>query len=143
MFTIISIHWDERNKGWIVDSNKCKIKSNKKNIVEISVSGILGNIFIHKEIFDFLKIYYPSEYNSKDYVNIDWAAYSLRDCIFFIENNNDLYKGLSYFYRNLEKVEINENLNGNKIDYFIDRSSFSHGFFYSFSSTKKLFEPFH
>ena len=134
MFTIISIHWDERNKGWIVDSNKCKIKSNKKNIVEISVSGILGNIFIHKEIFDFLKIYYPSEYNSKDYVNIDWAAYSLRDCIFFIENNNDLYKGLSYFYRNLEKVELNETLNGNKIDYFIDRSSFSHGFFSSFSS---------
>lgn len=134
MFTIISIHWDERNKGWMVVHNKCKIKSNKKNIIEISISGIRGNIFIHNDIFGFLKIFYPTDFNSKDYVNIDWAAYSLRDCIFFVENINDLNKGMSYFYRNLEKVELNEELNGNKIDYFIDRSSFSHGFFSSFSS---------
>lgn len=134
MFTIISIHWDERNKGWIVDSNKCKIKSNKKNIIEIEVSSVRDNIFIHKDVFDFLKVFYPSDYKSNDYINIDWAAYTLRDCIFFIKNNTDLSKGLGYFYRNLEKVELNEDLNGNRIDYFIDRSSFSHGFFFSFST---------
>lgn len=131
MITIVSIHWDVRNKGWVIDSDKCKIKSNKKNIVEISISGVRKNVFIHKDIFKYLEIFYPTEYNSTDYSNIDWAAYSLRDCIFFIENTQDFKKGLCYFYRNLEKVEINEELNGNKVDYFIDRSSFSHGFFIS------------
>lgn len=130
MFTIVSIHWDERNKGWVIDSDKCKIKSNKKNIFEISISSARKNIFIHKEIFDYLKIFYPTEYNSNNYSNIDWAAYSLRDCIFFLQKKDDLKKGLSYFYRTLEKVEINESLNGNKINFSIDRSSFSHGFFY-------------
>jgi hypothetical protein len=133
MFKVVSICWSDRQRGWNITSNVCKIKSDKKNILEISVNGFKDNIYIHKNIFDFLHIYYKADENENNYTNIDWAAYSLEECIFFIQNDADLHKGVSYFYRTLEKIEENEELRGNKLIHFINRSQLSHGFFYSFS----------
>jgi hypothetical protein len=143
MFKIVSIHWDNRKRDWLVTTNKCKIKSDKKNILEISVDGFRKNLFIHKNIFDFLTIYYKAEENENNYTNIDWAALSLDECIIFIEKDSDINKCISYFYRTLEKIEENEELKGNKLDHFYNRTQLSHGLFYpSYPHKEKRFGKF-
>ncbi len=129
MFNVVSIGWNNRQKNWTVYTDKCKIKSTKKNIVQIFVSGYQKNIYIHKSIFGFLKIYYKTDEENYTYTNIDWAAISLDECIFFVEEDRDIKRGVSYFYRTLELLEENEQLKGNKFNRFVNRSAFSHGFF--------------
>ncbi len=102
MFNVVSIGWNNRQKNWTVYTDKCKIKSTKKNIVQIFVSGYQKNIYVHKSIFDFLKIYYKTDEDNYNYTNIDWAAISLDECIFFVEEERDIKRGVSYFYRTLE-----------------------------------------
>lgn len=129
MFNIVSIGWNNRQKNWSIYTDRCKIKSTKKNIIQIFVLGYQKNIYIHKGIFDFLKIYYKTDEDDSSYTNINWAAASLDECIFFIEDEKDTKKGVSYFYRTLEFLEETEQLKGNKLNKFVNRSVFSHGFF--------------
>lgn len=129
MFNVVSIGWNNRQKNWTIYTDKCKIKSRRKNILEIYVYGNQKNLYIHKNIFDYLTIFYKTDEETTDYTNIDWAASNLEECIFFIKNENEIQKGISYFYRTLENLEINEDLKGNKLKQFINRTRFSHGLF--------------
>jgi hypothetical protein len=129
MFNVVSIGWNIRQKDWTIYIDRCKIKSRRKSILEIYVFGTQRNIYIHKSIFNYLTMFYKTDEDTDDYTNIDWAASNLKECIFFIESENDIQRGISYFYRTLEKIENNEDLKGNKISQFIDRTRFSHGLF--------------
>lgn len=137
MFKIVSICWDKRQRGWTILSDKCKIKSDKKNILEIAIGGQRKSIYIHKTIFDFLKIFYKADEQTNDYINIDWAASTLDECIFFVDNDYDIQKGVSYFYRTLENIENKEQLKGNKHILFYKRSQLSHGLFFPYGSKSK------
>lgn len=129
MFNVVSIGWDSKQKNWTIYIDKCKIKSRKKHIVEIHVFSNQKNICIHKNNFNYLRIFYHTDDNTNDYTDIDWAASNLEECIFFVEKESDIQKGISYFYRTLEKLEKNEDLKGNKLKQFINRTIFSHGLF--------------
>jgi hypothetical protein len=137
MFKVASISWDSKQRNWTIIADKCRIKSDKKGILEISINGQRKSIYIHKNIFDFLKIFYKADEDTNDYINIEWAASSLYECIFFIQDDADLQKGISYFYRTLERIEDNEDLKGNKHALFTNRSQLSHGLFFSYHPPQK------
>ena len=137
MFKVVSISWDSKQRNWAIIADKCKIKSDKKDILEISINGQRKSIYIHKNIFDFLKIFYKADEDTNDYINIEWAASSLYECIFFIQDDADLQKGISYFYRTIERIEDNEDLKGNKYAIFTNRSQLSHGLFFSYRPHQK------
>jgi hypothetical protein len=128
----IIINWDSINKVWDIQKHKSKLISNQKNLMSFWFPKLNKMISFHQDCFEFKKILYPTDDTFMIYSDIKWAATSLKSSLYFIEDQDDIYKGFCVFYRNLKFLEMSEKLKGNKKQQIFDKSQLSHGLFLGF-----------
>lgn len=124
---LVSIEWDDVCNRWIIKIDEPKSISMVKNNFEIILQKSKKKIYIHESAFGFLVLFYPLDEDEKYLTNMVWAASHLQECIFFVESEEDIPKGLYNFYSNLIVMERRETLKGYRTEHFLKRIRFAHG----------------
>lgn len=133
IYSSVLILWNEKNKIWDIQNHKCKLYSSQKGLLGFLFTKLNKLFYLHEDCFEINKILYPIDETFNIYSSIKWASETLDSCLFFIQNEDDIQKGLSLFYRNLKFLEMSESLNGNKKLHIIKKSIMSHGLFHNIS----------
>jgi len=124
---IVCIEWDNVCERWIIKIDEPKSVSIIKSNFEFILNKSKKRIYIHESAFDFLVLFYPVDENDKYLTNMIWAASNLHECIFFVESEEDIIRGICNFYRNLIVMENRETLKGYRTEQFLKKIQFSHG----------------
>lgn len=129
VYNSVLISWNDKNSVWDIQNHICRLYSFEKNLMGFLFTKLNKLFYLHEECFEYDKILYPIDETYNIYSDIKWASERFDSCLFFVQNEDNIQKGLSLFYRNLKFLEMTEKLNGNKKRHIIKKSQISHGLF--------------